>query len=245
MISSGEFALMKKTSKHGNHIKLTIENDSVSKAGSAGKKADTEPNSIKAPDLESAPASRTGMLASIILKMESRIDNIAVQLAQIQNEFKEQQQHVRIKDEIIDNLYKDLQEFKNETVKKHYQSTIMDIIKIIDDIRRLTNYYHSEKPSESDPAKLLKHLEGIPSDLEDLLYWQEVKPFTCSGQKFDPRRQRVLKKIETPEKSKDKTVAESLLPGYEWEGRIIRPEMVTVYLYTAMHIENEINISNE
>ncbi len=35
----------------------------------------------------------------------------------------------------------------------------------------------------------------------------------------------------TADKAKDKMIAERLFPGYEWDGRVIRPEMVNVYLY--------------
>ena len=48
---------------------------------------------------------------------------------------------------------------------------------------------------------------------------------------IDSSRQRILNKIETDDPEKDKTVAERLRPGYEWDGKIIRPEMVSAYIY--------------
>ncbi len=108
---------------------------------------------------------------------------------------------------------------------------IMDVIKIIDDIRKLSRFYRTQKALSSDPDKLLKLIESIPSDLEDSFYWQGVKPYMVDSDRFDPTQQKVLKKIETAEKAKDKMIAERLFPGYEWDGRVIRPEMVNVYLY--------------
>ena len=65
----------------------------------------------------------------------------------------------------------------------------------------------------------------------------------ADGNLFDARRQRVLKKIETSDIAKDKTVAESLRPGYEWDGQILRPEIVAVYVYQGG--ESEVRGSDE
>ncbi|MDO9264348.1 MAG: nucleotide exchange factor GrpE, partial [Desulfosalsimonadaceae bacterium] len=80
-------------------------------------------------------------------------------------------------------------------------------------------------------VKLLKYIEHIAGDLEDMFSWEGVVPFTCDGDAIDPARQRVLSKIKTDDPEKDKTIAERLRPGYEWDGKIIRPEMVSVYIY--------------
>ncbi len=67
--------------------------------------------------------------------------------------------------------------------------------------------------------------------MEDIFYRQGVNSYICDTHMFDATRQKILKTIETSDKSKDKTIAESLRSGYEWEGKIIRPEMVAVYIY--------------
>ena len=78
---------------------------------------------------------------------------------------------------------------------------------------------------------MFRYLEAIPSDLEDIFYWQGVKPYSNREGIFDPAKQRAMKKIATDDLSKDKTIAKSLRPGYEWEGKVIRQEMVAVYVY--------------
>lgn len=163
--------------------------------------------------------------------IEGGMKLISGKLDSLQNEFNEKLKYDQHKDDIIDNLHTELQEYKNETFKKHFQTMIMDVIKIIDDIRKLSRFYRSQESSCCDPDKLLKLIESIPADLEDSFYWQGVKPYMSENDRFDPTRQKVLKKIETTDKSKDKMIAERLFPGYEWDGRVIRPEMVNVYLY--------------
>jgi len=162
-----------------------------------------------------------------------QINIVSAKLDLLQQEFNEKLKYDQHKDNIIDNLHGELQEYKNETFRKHFQTMILDVIKIIDDIRKLSRYYRSQDSLNSDPVKLLKLIESIPADLEDSFYWQGVKPYVSDSDRFDPTRQKVLKKVETADKNKDKMIAERLFPGYEWDGRVIRPEMVNVFLYVT------------
>ncbi len=168
---------------------------------------------------------------TIIAPIADRLAELDRKVSRLDNEFQGKLKYDAHKNKIIDELHQELQDYKNDIVRKHLQSLILDVIKIIDNIRRLTSHYMSQNPEETDPKKLLELLENIPSDLEDIFYWQGVRPFTCDGNEFNPKRQRVLKKFNTEDKSKDKTVAESLRPGYEWGDKLIRPEMVAVFVY--------------
>jgi len=158
---------------------------------------------------------------------------ISGKLDLLEQDFNQKLKYDLHKDSIIDNLHTELQEYKNETFRKHFQTMIMDVIKIIDDIRKLSRFYRAQESINSDPDKLLKLIESIPGDLEDSFYWQGVKPYMSGSDHFDPTRQKVLNKIETADINQDKMIAERLFPGYEWDGRVIRPEMVNVYLYVA------------
>lgn len=178
---------------------------------------------------EAAPAPAPSPVSGESLEMGlERIEN---QMAQLRAEFEGKLKYDAHKNAIIDKLHQDLQEYKSDFLKKYLQSIIMDIIQIIDNIRKLVDHYEQQEVPNIDPRKILDILKGIPSDLEDLFFRQGVKPYTCDGDGFDPSRQRVLKTLTTRDQEKDKTVAESLRPGYEWEGQVIRPEMVAAYVY--------------
>jgi len=163
---------------------------------------------------------------------QPQFDAIQAQLTQLLDEFKGKIKYDAHKDEIIDKLHQELQEYKQDIVKKHILSIVLDVVKVADDIRKWLAYFRSLEVSQRDPVKLFRYLEGIPSELEDIFYWQGVKPYTNREGDFDPARQRAIKKITTDDISKDKTIAKSLRPGYEWEGKVIRQEMVAVYVYT-------------
>lgn len=173
------------------------------------------------------------------------LKEIHTKLDNLHHEFQDKLKHDSHKDKIIDSLHQELQGYKDDIVKKHLKSVIMDVIKIVDDIRKLAEHYQSRKPSEDDMPKLIRHMESISSDLEDIFLWQGITPFSCDDEAFDPVRQKMLKRIETTEPAKDKKVAMRLRPGYEWEGRILRPEMVAVYVYNEVPAEFEVRDSNE
>jgi molecular chaperone GrpE (heat shock protein) len=163
--------------------------------------------------------------------LQHQFNAIQAQLVQLQNEFSGKLKYDAHKDQIIDKLHQELQEYKQDIVKKHILSIVLDVVKVADDIRKWIAYFRSLDVSQRDPVKLFRYLEAIPSDLEDIFYWQGVKPYATREGIFDPARQRAIKKIPTDDDAKDKTIAKSIRPGYEWEGKIIRQEMVAVYIH--------------
>jgi molecular chaperone GrpE (heat shock protein) len=177
--------------------------------------------------MEDAPE----ILESASIDLQHHLDAIQAQMVQLQDEFSGKIKYDEHKDEIIDKLHQELQEYKQDIVKKHILSIVLDVVKVADDIRKWITYFKSLDVSQRDPVKLFRYLEAIPSDLEDIFYWQGVRPYTNKKGAFDPAKQRAMKKINTDDISKDKTVAKSLRPGYEWEDKVIRQEMVAVYVY--------------
>ena len=163
--------------------------------------------------------------------LQSEIAMIYNQLADLKAEFVGKLKYDAHKDKIIDKLHQELQEYKQDIVKKHILSIVLDVVKVADDIRKWLTYFRSLDVSQRDPVKLFRYLEAIPSDLEDIFYWQGVRPYTSKDGEFNPAKQRAIKKIPTDEPSKDKTIAKSLRPGYEWEDKVIRQEMVAVYVH--------------
>ena len=163
--------------------------------------------------------------------LQHEIDLIHRQLDELKDEFVGKLKYDAHKDKIIDKLHQELQEYKQDIVKKHILSIVLDVVKVADDIRKWLTYFRSLDVSQRDPVKLFRYLEAIPSDLEDIFYWQGVKPYSSKDGIFNPAKQRAIKKIPTDDSARDKTIAKSLRPGYEWEDKVIRQEMVAVYVY--------------
>jgi molecular chaperone GrpE (heat shock protein) len=159
------------------------------------------------------------------------LEAIKLQIESLSQAFDTKLKYDDHKNKIIDELHQSLQQQREGLLKKYLHRIVMDVIKIVDDMRKLTNHYHQQPDGDETSVKLLKYIENIASDLEDMFSWEGVTPFTCDGDAVDPARQRILNKVPTDDSNKDKTIAERLRPGYEWDGKIIRPEMVSVYIY--------------
>jgi molecular chaperone GrpE len=164
-------------------------------------------------------------------RLSLKLDRIEEQLNALQIDFQSKIKYDEHKEKIIDNLHSELQAYKNDLIKKLLQPMIMDVIHTIDDVNKLINHYQEPSQTDLDPQKLLKLMESIPDDLEHLLYRQGVETFQCSETEFNPNRQRAIKTKPTSEPDKDKTIVQSLRNGYEWEGKVLRPEMVEVYVF--------------
>jgi molecular chaperone GrpE (heat shock protein) len=159
------------------------------------------------------------------------LEAIKLQIESLAQAFDTKLKYDDHKNKIIDELHQTLQQHREGLLKKYLHRIVMDVIKVVDDMRKLTNHYNQQPDGDETSIKLIKYIENIASDLEDMFSWEGVAPFTCDGDTVDPARQRILNKVPTDDATKDKTIAERLRPGYEWDGKIIRPEMVSVYIY--------------
>lgn len=160
-----------------------------------------------------------------------KLEDIQNQLAKLTDDFETKFQYDQHKEKIIDNLHAELQKYKGDLLGKLLQPLLLDVISVIDDFYKQINFYQTQDLTAVSPEKLMKLLESFPTDLENLLYRQGVEPFYHQENTFNPARQRVVKSIPTEEPTLDKTVAQIIRVGYEWEGKVLRREMVKVYVY--------------
>jgi molecular chaperone GrpE (heat shock protein) len=204
----------------------------------------TEEQDVSSPqdDATTPPSSEEDPATSL---NREALGPIQTALSELQDSFNAKIKYDEHKEKIIDALHHELQEYKNDIVKKLLQSMIMDVIKVIDDVRKMAAHFRMRPATDIDSGKILKYLETVPVDLEDVVGLHGVKPFICEGSLFDASRQRVTKKVKTNDPDKDKTIAKSLRPGYEWDGQVIRPEMVATYHYVDENTETEMRSSDE
>jgi molecular chaperone GrpE (heat shock protein) len=162
--------------------------------------------------------------------VHAAITEIRDHLAELTLAFDSKIKYDAHKEKVIDELHHALQEHRDGLLKKYLQRIFTDVIKIVDDVRKLARHYRGEPATEENHAKLLQYLEDVASDLEDVFAWEGIVSFRTESETLDPARQRVVKKIETDEPARDKVIAKRHRPGYEWDGKVIRPEIVSIYI---------------
>jgi len=179
---------------------------------------------------ETAEAAPEESAKESMVQLFPAIRGVERQLEELAEAFESKIKYDEHKNKVIDDLHQSLQDYRDGLLKKYLQRIFTDVIKIVDDVRKLTGHYREQPYSEENNAKLLQYLEDMAQELEDMFAWEGVEAFTNEGDTLEPTRQRVVSKIETDDPLKDKTIAQRLRPGYEWDGKVIRPEIVSIYI---------------
>lgn len=139
-------------------------------------------------------------------------------------------QHTTHEEKIVDQMHAELQKYKDDMYSQLVRPILMDIIDVRDSILRMSKNY-AEKP-EGEQDIPLQVFSDYAFDIQEILEKNNITIYkSAKGDVFVPIKQRVVKKIDTTEQEYHGKIAESLSPGYDYLGKTISPEKVTVYLY--------------
>ncbi|MCK4761653.1 MAG: nucleotide exchange factor GrpE [Candidatus Aminicenantes bacterium] len=197
------------------------------------------------PDSENFQTGKLKVDDTILKEITSNLYALNETMEHLQAEFKSKLKYDQYKEKIIDDLHKEVQGYKNDLIKNLLKPLIMDIIHTIDDTTKLVNNHRSKDTTELDPLKLIKQMEDISSDLDEILFRQGLESFNCEQEEFDPGKQKIIKTETTGDQSKDKTISKRVHKGYMWDEKMLRREMVNVYVYKPGLEIPETNINKE
>lgn len=178
-------------------------------------------------------------MEDLIKKVDEKSEKFMEEFEKLREEFDSKVKYDKHKDKIIDDLHEELQSYRNDLISKMIKPLITDIIYTIDNNNKTAEALEEKDISELSQEKILGIVRGLSEDLEDMLYRQGVEDFTCELPEFDPKKQKIVKTVETDDKDKDRTVARSIKKGYVLEGRVIRHELVEVYVYNSKKNESQ------
>jgi molecular chaperone GrpE len=159
----------------------------------------------------------------IIIENQSKILD---ELMSLKKDFQSKIKYDEQKEITITKLHDELQLYKRDLYKKMLLPVINDLIHFSDRTEKDLEFL-VDVPAE----KLMERIHDFLDDLRDVLYRQGVEPYKLENDDFDPKKQKIIKTIETNDKELDKKVANHKFYGYEWEEKIIKPESVEVYVY--------------
>lgn len=164
---------------------------------------------------------------------ENSIDNCKVleEIVKLREEFNEKLKYDKHKEEMIDDLHNQLQQYKDNLVLKSYKPLVLDIISLIDSNNKKVDILKNQSINKLNSLKLLKNIEDFSEDLQDMLIRQGVEMFRSEGKVFDGLIHSPATNIETDDISRDKMIANTLKPGYILDDKVIKKEVVEVYSY--------------
>lgn len=169
--------------------------------------------------------------------LDKKIDVLDEKLQLLEEKFDEQILDNNDKQRIIDTLHTELQDFRNDRNGKLFNVFALDVIQVIDTIEKNCRIYStgSDKTitTEERYGRLLRILTDTAEDLNDVLYRQNIEPYSVPGDEVDVHRQKIIQTVATDDPESDKKIALRIADGYEKDGKILRPERVKVFCYKA------------
>ncbi len=105
--------------------------------------------------------------------------------------------------------------------RERLEALLSDVIGVLDNFERALG-------AETDSVDAFKRgVELIYRQLCDVLVGYGLKPYSCLGEEFDPRRAEAVGFVECGEESANRVV-EEVSRGYECSGKVLRPARVKV-----------------
>ena len=150
---------------------------------------------------------------------------------QLANDFEVKLKYDAAKQEQIDRLYSENQEYKEGIHEKLRRQLILSVIEQIDQCETSINFFDATEYSEENYRKLLRFFREIAADFQNMLSEQfdviayRSEPLTT----LDIKQQRPLRTTPTNDESQHRLIKESLKPGYQLGDKVLRHEMVDVY----------------
>lgn len=135
---------------------------------------------------------------------------------------------IKLKDEWIDKMHRELDGYRNGAAEKSVDELIKQVIKVKRGMVRLAG---DEKWESMSADEVRRQYEYLIEDITDLLELQNVDSYvTPEGEPFDASIHQC--KVETTDdESLDKRVKMSVSEGYKKGDRVLIPERVVVYKY--------------
>lgn len=150
-------------------------------------------------------------------------------LAGLNDQFDSKLKYDSHKNQQIDNLHKEVQEYKTDLLRKLLKPLIDSLIKMLDDYYSLYRSYEAKDITEIDISKLVKQLSSVYQDVEDVLDIVGVTTYSTDDIVFDSTKHQVVKSVTTEDAEKDKFIVERLKKGVYWDFKVYRPEQVVCF----------------
>ncbi|HOO78036.1 MAG TPA: nucleotide exchange factor GrpE [bacterium] len=124
----------------------------------------------------------------------------------------------------LDNARKRLEKEKEEYLTFSNQDLVAELLPVLDNFQRALKV----SQDEGDTASYRQGVEMIMKQLLEALSRQGLEEIECGACPFDPFLHEAVERVETADHP-DGTIADEILRGYTFKGRLLRPSAVKVY----------------
>jgi molecular chaperone GrpE len=186
----------------------------------SGGQADPENDGEAAAPVDTAGSASVAQMIGVVEAGLARIES-ALESRHALDRFREAQ---------VDRLHAELQDHRNDLVGKAVHPVFQSMIRLHDDFGKVLDALGKEEPGALTVDRVVGLLRGFRDDVELALDQHGVTTFRSLTEEFDPRRQTVVRKIETEKPDAVGRVADSVNPGFESADAVLKKERVAVFV---------------
>lgn len=162
-------------------------------------------------------------------KMFEEIKTLNEKIANLNDMFLKKIQSMEFEKNVVNDLHKELQGYKDDLYFKLIKPTLMDLIDMKNSFKRgIENF------SQKTEAEKINFLETFIFEIDTILEKNDIEIYETditNEQNFDVKKQKIVEKIETDKKENHGKVFKVKSNGYIYKGKVISPEKVEVYVY--------------
>ena len=199
--------------------------------------ADAGPSPTSEPVQESVADSRLDDVLSKLDILSKSLDEKSAGISEVFRElmeaFKIKLQYDAAKQQVIDRQAASLAKYEKGLIDELIYKIANPILIQYTNMMDIASHYAALEKTPENFDRLLNEFIGFGSDLLQTVEDAGMTPFYAdTGSRFDPHRQKVLKRVATDNKDKDRTISRVICPGLERDGRVFRPVQVEVLIYS-------------
>lgn len=227
-------------------VQVTPEADASEHEESAGDKpaepsgdlnndADPSPTSEPAPEpiVDTRLDDVLHKLDTLVKGVEEKSAGISEALRELMEAFKIKLQYDAAKQQVIDRQAVSLAKYEKGLIDELIYKIANPILIQYTNMMDIASHYAAIEKTPENFDRLLDEFIGFGSDLLQTVEDAGMTPFYADvGSRFDPHRQKVLKRVTTDNKDKDRTISRVICPGLERNDRVFRPLQAEVLIYS-------------
>jgi molecular chaperone GrpE len=163
--------------------------------------------------------------AEVSLGAETAPSELLKALDRLQESFDSKIRYDETRDRQIAELHEELQKHRRGLYAQILGPLLSDLIGLHDDVSEVLD---KAKCAETDDGDF----SFLRFAVEEILARYGVTSFSCEGDRVERTRQKVIDVLPVNDQELDRRVVRRMRPGFELDGKILRPEWVVAYCYT-------------
>ncbi len=155
------------------------------------------------------------------------MERVCAAMRRLEKKFTTEILNSETRDNTVKTIYKELNEYKAGFVEKALKEVLYDFIDIREMMLSKVKFLQKEGDGGVIP---IEEFLSYAEDIGDILEKHDVSIYKGEpGVRNEAAKQKIVRKVETEDEALVKTVAESLSYGYEYNGKVIYPEKISIY----------------